>query len=304
MFPSVPFTVIADGANEIPCWEENPVLVGTTKLFGLTEKANWVADLLVIDEQQKMGESQRNRLRAPHTNVLETTATPLPRTMALLTHGDKQLIQITKQHAKKEIATQVLGIESKKEMFQKVKNRVAAGESVIIIYPRVEATNEKDTKSAVAAGEMWERLYPGQVAVLHGQMKDVDKIQIMRRIKTEKVKIIIASSIMEIGITVDDLRFLMVVHAERYGVFTLHQFRGRVARHGGKGECLLYLPEVVEAETIERLQLLECTNDGFELAELDMQIRGFGDLAEQDGSQSGKTTTLFRGVMLMPHDFQ
>ena len=301
-FPGTPIAQISEGSADIPDCSSNPILIGTTKLFGVSTRAKWLPDLLIIDEQQKTAEAQRNRLRGPHTNVLEATATPIPRSMALLAHGGKQLIQVRTQHADKQIVTQVIDQSHKAEMFAKIKKRVADGDQVAIIYPRVAATSSDDIKSVIAAGNLWERHFHGQVAVLHGKMKDEEKSATMKRIREEGTAVIIASSIIEIGVTIKNLRFLMVVHAERYGVFTLHQFRGRIARMGGEGECLLYLPEEVDEESLERIKLLETTNDGFELAEKDMNMRGFGDLAETEGTQSGKTATLFRGVRLMPHD--
>lgn len=302
-FPSVPVAHVADGANELPEWANNPILVGTSKLFKMTAKMKWLPDLLVIDETQKTDDAQRNKLRAPHTNVLETTATPLPRSMAMLLHGGKQLIQVSKQHAEKAITTRVIDGTHKGEMFARIKTRVARGDQVAIVYPRVAASSEDDTTSVIAAAAMWEKHFPGQVAVLHGQMDDAAKTSTLRRIKSERIPIIVTSSIIEVGVTIENLRFMMVVRAERYGVFTLHQFRGRLARLGGERECLLYLPDDVEEETLARVRLLESTTNGFELAELDMATRGFGDLADADGSQSGKTATLFRSLALMPADF-
>lgn len=301
-FPGVPVCKVCEGSTEMPHWADNPLLVGTSKIFSLASRARWVPDLLVFDEQQKTSEGQRNKLRAPHTNVLETTATPLPKSVALLTHGEKQLIQVRTQHANKQITTSIIDQSHKAEMFSRIKTRVNEGAQVAIIYPRVDASSDADTKSVVAAGAMWEKHFPGQVAVLHGKMSEDEKVRVMHRIKEEGTPVIVASSIIEIGVTIENLRLIMVVHADRYGVFTLHQFRGRLARLGGEGECLLYLPEEVEEETLERIRLLETTTDGFELAEKDMHLRGFGDLAESDGAQSGKTPTLFRGIQLMPAD--
>lgn len=302
IFPEIPIFKICEGMNAIEDWSINPILIGTTKLFSVAGRAKWIPDLMVIDEQQKTAESQRNKLCGQHTNVLETTATPIPKSMALLTHGNKQLIQVRVQHADKRIITRIVDSSHKAEMFKRIKERVLKGDQVAIIYPRVTASSDEDTKSVVAAGAMWEKHFPGKVAVLHGKMKEEEKVAAMRRIKNGDTPVVIASSIIEIGITIENLRLIIVVHAERYGVFTLHQFRGRLARKGGEGECLLYLPQEVDEEVMDRIRLLEITNDGFDLAEMDMNARGFGDLSDHEGPQSGKTTTLFRGIHLMPCD--
>lgn len=303
-FPDYPIAQVTEGVTELPDWSNNPILVGTTKLFKVAERIKWVPDLLVIDEQQKMDESQRNRLRAAHTNVLEATATPIPKATAMLFYGGKQLVQIRKQHAKKAISTNILTAEHRRDMYQRIKGRVASGEQVVIVYPRVSASAADDTKSVIAAQAMWERQFPGKVAMLHGQMSADEKVSTFERVRNGEVPILVTSSIIEVGVTIPNLRFLMVVHAERYGVFTLHQFRGRLARHGGEGECLLYLPEEVDEDSMERLRLLEQTTDGFELAELNMHARGCGDLADSEGPQSGKTATLFHALQLMPRDLE
>lgn len=304
-FPNIPIIEVSEKENHKTInWNENPILVGTTRLFGIADRAKWVPDLLVVDEQQKTDEQQRLRLCAAHTNTLETTATPLPRSLAMLVHGGKRLIQVSAQHAKKHIRTRIVDQQHKREVFEQIAQRVANGDQAAIIYPRVEASTGSGKKSVIDAAKIWEQRFPGKVAVLHGKLKDDEKRTIMSEVKSGEKPIIIASSIVEVGVTIPDLRLMMVVHAERYGVYTLHQFRGRLARLGGEGDFLLYLPDEVEEETMERLRLLEKTTDGFALAELDMQMRGFGDLAEASGAQSGKTRTLFTGIQLMPSDLE
>lgn len=288
--------------KEIP-WEKNPVIVGTTRIFGVADRARWRPDLLIVDEQQKTDENQRSRLRDTHTNFLEATATPIPRVMAQIAHGGKRLIQVSAQHAEKHIRTTIVQNDQKREMFGRISSRVKNGEQVVIIYPRVSAKDE-NAKSVIEASQVWERHFPGKVAFLHGKMRDDEKVAVMDEVTRGEKPILVSSSIIEIGVNIPDLRLVMVVHAERYGVFTLHQIRGRLARHGGEGECILYLPDEVNEESMERLRLLEKASDGFTLAELDMQARGFGNLAEADGAQTGKTKTLFTGIHLMPRDLE
>lgn len=305
MCPGVPVVSVTEGIKaKHVAWEENPILIGTTALVSVARTAGWVPDFIVVDEQQKTSLEQRDSLRGPHTNLLECTATALPRTMALVTHGGKQLIQVAKRHAQQTIHTSIVGSEHRQAMMRKIKEILDTGGQVALIYPRVLGQSSGDVKSVEEAGLLWEARLPGQVAILHGKMKGDEKTRVMAEVKAGAKRLLVSSSIIEIGVTIAELKLLVIVHAERYGVSTLHQMRGRLVRHGGEGWCLLYTPKEVEPETLERLQLLEKTTDGFELSELDMELRGFGDLTEDSTNQSGASRALFRDLRLMPRDFE
>lgn len=304
IFPYVPVVAVKDGmkAKDID-WDANPILIGTTGVFAIAKAAKWVPDFLVTDEQQKTSLKQRDELRGPDTNFLECTATALPRTVALITHGGKELMQVGVRHAKQTIHTHVVDTSHKQRMMAKVKEVLASGAQIALIYPRVFGKEEGDMHSVEKAGANWNRIYPGLVAVLHGKMPNDEKARVMASVKSGEKRVLIASSIIEIGVTISDLKLLIVIHAERYGVSTLHQMRGRLVRHGGEGWCFLYAPDEMEEETMERLQLMEKTNDGFRLAEMDMELRGFGDLSSGSEDQSGASFTIFRDLRLMPGDF-
>lgn len=304
-FPFCPVALVTDATKGVPIdWDANPVLVATTRLFSVARKAKWHPNLLVIDEQQKMSVEQREALCTEDTNVLEASATPLPQTLALLQYGGKDRIEVDKRHAQQTIHSRVAHPDHRQRMFEKLKEVVEQGFQVAVIYPRVEGKHEDDVQSVITAGEKFERLCPGQVIVLHGKLSTQAKLEAMQQAREGKKKIVVASSIIEIGITIDNLRMLIVVEADRYGVSTLHQFRGRLARKGGEGWFYAYLPREVEDETLARIDLLTRTNNGFELAELDMQQRGFGDLGRDGTATSGKARTLFRALELMPEDFE
>lgn len=302
-YPDAPVAKVCDlkDARAIQ-WEENPILIGTVRLNGIAKKRGWVPTLLVIDEQQKMSVEQREALCSPDTNVIEASATPLPQTIALVRYGNKLRIEVDKQHAQKIIHTHITSADDRRAMFNHLSEVVRSGYQAAIIYPKVSNKGAQE-KSVIAAGEQWEKMYPGQVITIHGQMAADDKAAAMAEARQGEKPIIVASSIIEIGVTISRLRFLIIVNADRYGVSTLHQMRGRLVRNGGEGWCYCYLPEAVEDETMERIQLLEQTTNGFELAELDMRLRGYGDLAGEMDDQSGKSRTLFKGLQLMPEDF-
>jgi ATP-dependent DNA helicase RecG len=304
-FPATPVVAVGDAASARGIdLAANPILIGTTGLIAMAKARCWVPDLLVIDESQKTSREQRQALRGSHTNVIEATATALPRTLALVTHGGKQLIQVAKHHANKMIETRIVTPADRASIMASIRKVIAGGGQAAIIYPRVAGQADGDNLSVEEAGKKWEVLFPGQVAVLHGKMKDVDKAAVMAGVKAGDKALLCSSSIIEIGATIKNLKLLMVVAADRYGISTLHQMRGRLVRHGGEGFCFLYLAGDIEEETMERLKLMEKTNDGFRLAEMDMALRGFGDLGEDSEDQSGASYTLFRDLTLMPEDFE
>jgi ATP-dependent DNA helicase RecG len=303
LYPKTPIVQVGDGAKAKDIlWDENPILIGTTGIIGLAASVAWVPDFLVVDESQKTSRAQCDAMRAKHTNFLQTTATALPRTLALVMHGDMQLIQVSKQHADKKITTRVVNANDKNLLMQSVRDTVASGKRVALVYPKV-AAQANDKLSVDQAGAMWEKVFPGKVAVLHGKMKDEEKARVMTAVKNGEFPVLVSSSIIEVGVTIKDLSLLVVVCAERYGCSTLHQFRGRLVRHGGEGTCFLYSPEEIDDETRERLALLEKTNDGFALSQMDLELRGFGDLGGDSEDQSGASFTIFRDLKLMPQDF-
>jgi len=279
-----------------------PLLVGTTALLSAARKAGYVPDFLVIDEQHKLSRAQREALCAPHTNILEATATAIPRTAALVTHGGMGVSVLKQSPVKKQIETRIINREGRRDLFAKLQSIIAAGGQVAVVYPLVEGDGENDKRSVLSAAEVWQKHLPGKVGMIHGKMASEEKHTQMSRMKLREFDVLVASTVIEIGVTVPALRAIVVVNADRYGVSQLHQMRGRVARAGGEGHCFLYLPEEVSPETLERLRLMEQYSDGFSLAERDLSLRGFGDLSADADVQTGKAVTVFEGVKLMPHD--
>jgi len=289
------------------------VLFGTTGLNHALKRWGRSLDLLVIDEQQKMGHEQRMAGLHKASHLIEATATAIPRTLGRVRFGDTEIVRI-RQHAKKDLVTQVVELNNpntRKRMVQVMKDAMARKERVLVVYPLVEGDMESRRYGVESAAAQWERTFPGQVQLLHGDLSDEDKVAALNRVKTGERLLLVSSSIVEVGVTIPDLRTLIVVEADRYGVSTLHQMRGRLARSGGKGYAFLGVkfmlndPELSKTrkETIERLKLLETLSDGFDLAERDMQLRGFGSLFGNDEKQTGKTLTPFEGLKLTPRDF-
>lgn len=309
-FPDVP-TLFVGGDGPKPKAEQladNPIIIGTTAILFQIPKLDWAPDFFIIDEQQKTSVEQRQRLLKPHTNLLEATATCMPRTKALIDHGAIDVVILNEFPVKKTIHTKIVEASGRANMFDKLKAVVAEGSQIAIIYPLVEEKEDKKgeeaKKTVESAAIQWEKVFPGQVGMMHGRLSDEEKLDTLARMKSGELKVLVASTVVEIGVTIPALKAIMIVHAEKYGVSTLHQMRGRVARHGGEGWCYLYLPDGISEGAMERLQLLEKHIDGFVLAEKDMAMRGFGDLTEVGETQHGASRAIFWGLELMPEDVQ
>ena len=279
----------------------NPILVGTTALLTRL-KGEPAPEFMAVDEEQKMSVTQKVELTGLASNYLQATATPIPRTTALITHGAMNVSIIKEMPVAKTITSLIVTAGEARRLFDHTRKVINSGGQVAIVYPIVN-DEEQEKKSVVAAFAEWDRRFPGLVGMVHGQMKEAEKLEAVDKLKAGVLKIAIVSSVIEIGLTLPSLRSLIVVHAERYGTSTLHQLRGRVARLGGNGYFFLFLPESVAPETMQRLQLLVDYSDGFTLSEKDADLRGYGDLFEDAERQSGNSrSTIFRCVDLTPSE--
>lgn len=301
-FPGIKSVLVTSGAKK--AIQREALLIGTTALISAMGKANLVPDILICDEQQRLGRGQREALLAEHTNFLEATATAIPRTIAIATHGGMDISVLRACPVQKDIVTRLVTPADREKLFDFLGGIAKRGGQIAIIYPRLDDDGGPKS-SVVAAAKHWERLFPGQVAMLHGRLSEQEKLDALEAMKRSDRQVLVASSVIEVGVTIKGLRGVMVVDADRYGVSQLHQIRGRLAREGGKGYMFLYLtsqPEEYEGETIDRLRLVEAERDGFELAEKDAYARGFGDMSEDGDQQNGRLPTLFYGIRLKPDD--
>ena len=277
----------------------NPILVGTTALLSRL-KGEVPPAFLAVDEEQKMSVGQKAELSGTDSNYLQATATPIPRTTGIISHVGYESCLFREMRVKKPISTHIVTASEGKRLFEHTKKVIESGGQVAIVYPIVK-DEEQAKKSVVAAYAEWNTRFPGLVAMVHGQLKETEKLEAVTSLKAGHQKIAIVSSVIEIGLTLPSLRSLIVVNAERYGTSTLHQLRGRVARHGGRGYFFMFLPEPIGLETKQRLHLLCEHDDGFSLSEKDAELRGYGDLFEDSERQSGTSrSTVFRCVDLTP----
>lgn len=303
IYPDSPIQAVSSTDLD-PLPQTPSILVGTTALLKRVEKAGVSPAIVCVDEQQKFSVRQRTALLSGSGNFLEATATAIPRTAALISHGAMDVSTLRTCPVEKQIQTHLVRAAEAQRMFNHTRKVIASGAKVAVVYPLVNDP-EKEKQSVVTAFEMWESLFPGKAVMIHGQMNEVEKINAIQSLKSGRRQIAIATSILEVGSDIQGLRSLIVVNAERFGVASLHQLRGRVARDGGSGYFFLYLPEEPGPESLQRLQLLVEHTDGFVIADLDAQLRGYGDLFEQSEKQSGLTSSIaFRCVHLKPADLE
>ncbi len=242
-------------------------------------------ELTIVDEQHRFGVDQRAALRSKGTDphLLVMTATPIPRSLALSVYGDLDLSIIDEMPpGRQEINTYVLTPMERERAYQLIRNQINQGRQAFIIYPLVEETDHSELRDgALSAVEEHTRLQKQvfsqyQVGLLHGRMRPDEKDEIMQQFRGGQYKILVSTSVVEVGVDVPNATVMLIEGANRFGLAQLHQFRGRVGRGADKSYCLL-IPETADAIENERLQVMAHTNDGFVLAEYDLKQRGPGD---------------------------
>lgn len=308
---------------------ENPegkLLIGTTALINYAVKYNIQPDVLVCDEQHKLSREQRERVVGPHTNLLEATATAIPRSMALITHGGMDVSTLRDCPVKKTIHSSVVSMENgRRTAFEKIKEIVNAGDQVAIVYSMVEdskpdAKEPRDAKSAKqsetaqknaaklksveSSVEQWEKLFPGKVVKAHGQLHPDEKEEAIKALKEGRAQVVVTTSVIEVGLTIPKMRGMLIIDADRFGTSALHQLRGRLARKGGEGFFYMQPSADASPDAMLRLETVEQFSDGFKLSEMDMELRGFGDLDIESDSQSGDAVITLKNVTIKPSDFR
>lgn len=236
--------------------------------------------LAVVDEQHRFGVEQRAALRSKGDNphLLVMTATPIPRSLALTVYGDLDVTIIDEMPpGRQAVSTFVLPPRERERAYTLVRSQIENGRQAFIIYPLVEESDKSESKAAVEEHvylqkEIFPRL---SIGLLHGRMKPEEKDEIMTRFRDGEFHILVSTSVIEVGVDVPNATVMMIEGANRFGLAQLHQFRGRVGRGAEKSYCLL-IPETPDAVENERLQVMVETNDGFVLAERDLEQRGPG----------------------------
>jgi len=244
--------------------------------------------LVVIDEQHRFGTSQRSKLIrkdniAPH--LLSMTATPIPRTLALTIYGDLDLSLLDEMPAgRKQIITEIITPNKREETYEKIKIELKAGRQLYVICPRIfEPDPEKEmalnVKSAVAEAKILKQgvFREYEIGILHSKLSKEKKEKVMQEFAEGKINILCSTSVVEVGVNVPNATVIIIEGAERFGLAQLHQLRGRVIRSTYQAYCYVFA-EAKSEKTIERLKALQTAKNGFELAELDLTLRGAGEL--------------------------
>ncbi len=239
--------------------------------------------LVIIDEQHKFGVDQREMIRSKGKNpdILAMTATPIPRTLCLTLYGDLDLINIkTKPLGRKPIDTRWYKEDRRQGVYNSIRKYIKDGRQCYIVYPLVEESEKLDLESCTKAHEyLSKEVFPEfSVGLLHGKMKSADKDLVMTTFKQNKTQILVTTTVVEVGVDVPNATILVVEHADRFGISQLHQLRGRVGRSDLESYCILMTQDFVSDEAKERLEALTKSNDGYELSEKDLAIRGPGEL--------------------------
>jgi ATP-dependent DNA helicase RecG len=287
--------------NENKKYFQADIIIGTHSLIQKDVSLKNPA-LVIVDEQHRFGVEQRQKLieredkLTPH--YLSLTATPIPRSLALSIYGHLDVSSIkTLPKDRQKINTKVVSEENKHKVHQFIKQRIENNEQVFVICPLVDPSDKLGVKSVKEEYKnLSENVFPDiNIAFLHGKMKANEKTKVMQDFLDNKFKILVSTSVVEVGVDVANATVMMIEDASRFGLAQLHQFRGRVGRSEKKSYCFLMLSEVSSTKSKERLQVLERYNNGFKIAEEDLKLRGSGEMygTIQSGFPELKFASLF-----------
>lgn len=234
---------------------------------------------IVVDEQHRFGVKQRNVLKKKSQNpqILTMTATPIPRTLALTVHGDLDLTIIDElPKGRKPIKTSL--VTSHRGVYELIQSEIDAGRQAYVVYPLIEESESLSAKAAtIEAERLQKEVFPQyKIGLLHGKLKNDEKEQVMKDFKDKKYDILVSTTVVEVGVDVPNATVMLIENAERFGLSQLHQLRGRVGRNSLQSYCILHT-STKSQETRERLNIMTQTNDGFVIAEKDLQLRGPGE---------------------------
>ncbi|QMS87672.1 ATP-dependent DNA helicase RecG [Nostoc edaphicum CCNP1411] len=260
---------------------ELPLLVGTHAL--IQDPVNFQQlGLVVIDEQHRFGVEQRARLqqKGEQPHVLTMTATPIPRTLALTIHGDLDVSQIDElPPGRQKIQTTVLSGQQRNHAYDLIRREIVQGRQVYVVLPLVEESEKLDLRSATDEHQkLQESVFPDfQVGLLHGRMSSADKDEAITKFRDNQTQVLVSTTVVEVGVDVPNATVMLIENAERFGLSQLHQLRGRVGRGAAQSYCLL-MSSSRSPDAQQRLKVLEQSQDGFFISEMDMRFRGPGQV--------------------------
>jgi ATP-dependent DNA helicase RecG len=260
------------------------ILIGTHALLEDKVKFNNLG-LAVIDEQHRFGVEQRSKLWKKNTippHVLVMTATPIPRTLAMSLYGDLDISVIDElPPGRKPIQTVHRFDSNRLKVWKFIRDEIALGRQIYIVYPLIQESAKMDFKDLMDGYESISRDFPlpqYSISILHGKMKPADKDAEMKRFSEGKTNIMVATTVIEVGVNVPNASVMIIESAERFGLSQLHQLRGRVGRGADQSYCVLMTSYKLSSDSKTRMETMVSTNDGFEIAEVDLKLRGPGNL--------------------------
>ena len=265
--------------------------------------------LVIVDEQHRFGVMQRLKLMkkdsgAPEPDVLVMTATPIPRTLALTLYGDLDVSVLDElPPGRTPVITKAVPDERVPDVWEFVRHEIAAGHQAYVVYPVIEENEERELKAAEQMyRQLREKMFPSlHVGLLHGRLNPEIKERIMREFQRGEIEILVATTVIEVGVDVSNATVMVIEHADRFGLAQLHQLRGRIGRGAAKSYCVLMHGGKVSEEGERRLDAMVKNNDGFKIAELDLELRGPGDFfgTKQAGIPSFRVANLIRDRELL-----
>lgn len=282
-------------------------LIGTHALLEDTVQFNNLG-IVIIDEQHRFGVAQRSKMRQKNTtppHVLIMTATPIPRTLAMTFYGDLDVSVIDELPPGRKPITTVHRMEnSRLQVFGFMKNEIEKGRQIYIVYPLINESETLDFNNLMDGYEAISRYFPlpkYKVSMVHGKLKPEDKEFEMQRFVKGETQIMVATTVIEVGVNVPNASVMIIESAERFGLSQLHQLRGRVGRGAEQSFCILMTGDKLSSETKKRINTMVRTNDGFEIAEVDLEIRGPGDImgTQQSGLMNLKIADLQKDQQLV-----
>jgi ATP-dependent DNA helicase RecG len=267
-------------ASHLELQGDAQILIGTHALLYDTQQFRRLG-LVVVDEQHKFGVLQRAKLlnRTPVPDLLVMTATPIPRTLAMTVYGDLDVSLLDEKPAnRRPVITRIRSAAKIPEAAAFIRERVASGRQAFIVYPVIDESDTLAAKAASTEFIKWEKLLaPHRCGLLHGRLSVEDREQVMEQFRAGKTDILVTTTVIEVGVDVPNATIMLIENAERFGLAQLHQLRGRIGRGRHQSYCVL-LTDREDAAALDKLSVLEKSENGFEIAEADLRLRGPGDM--------------------------
>ncbi|HOP14090.1 MAG TPA: ATP-dependent DNA helicase RecG, partial [Lentimicrobium sp.] len=283
------------------------ILIGTHAL--IEEQVQFKnLGLVVIDEQHRFGVAQRARLWEKSTippHVLVMTATPIPRTLAMTLYGDLDVSVIDElPPGRKPVKTYHFYEKDRLKVFRFMKDQIGQGRQIYVVYPIINESDKLELQDLMDGMDTVSRYFPlpeYQISIVHGQLKAAEKESEMKRFLEKKTQIMVATTVIEVGVDVPNASVMVIENAERFGLSQLHQLRGRVGRGADQSHCILMSSYKLTTDGRKRLETMVRTTDGFEIAEVDLHLRGPGDLqgTQQSGLVGLKLASLVKDEKLL-----